>query len=209
MKLQKHDCKIKAYIEPLGAEQLYVCFDFGDSKLEFVPSSVMGEQFGDFLSALYTLYYDNNNERFDGHSEWDKREYQTDEFNKIQATTVTVEWDGEGTFMILEMIKSSGDNIITLRTSMDYGKTYTEYIVNDRDFCYAITKAYTDALKKFGFYGFQYSTEGEPVKIHQLLFLKAYALNNLEARNFTVVDEEFDCCKTDFENEIELLLFDM
>ena len=34
MKLQKRDCKIKAHIEPLGAELLAVSFDFGDSKLE-------------------------------------------------------------------------------------------------------------------------------------------------------------------------------
>ena len=33
MKLKKRDCKIKVNIEPLGADLLYVCFDFGYDKL--------------------------------------------------------------------------------------------------------------------------------------------------------------------------------
>ena len=66
-----------------------------------------------------------------------------------------------------------------------------------------------EAIKEFGFYGYRYSTESEPIKIHQLLFLKAYALGNFEARDLMVVDEELDCCKSNFEKEMELLLFDM
>ena len=46
-------------------------------------------------------------------------------------------------------------------------------------------------------------------KIHQLLFLKAYALGNMEARDLTVIDEGLDCCKSNFAKEPELLLFDM
>ena len=209
MNLQKRDCEIKAHIEPLGAELLDISFDFSDSKLGFTPSSVMGCQFGDFICALYTLYHEKSNERFDGHNEWHKRKYHANKDHIIQATTVTVEWDDEGTYMILEMTKPVDGDIILLRASTDYGKTYNEYNVNDRDFCYAITKAYTEALKKFGFYGFRYSTEGEPVMIHQLLFLKAYALGNMDARELIVVDEMLDCCKSSFEKEIELLLFDM
>ena len=33
-------------------------------------------------------------------------------------------------------------------------------------------------------------------KVHQLLFLKAYALENMEARDLTVIDEGLDCCKS-------------
>ena len=209
MKLEKRNCPIKAKIEPLGAELLAVSFDFGDKKLEYTPSTVMGEQFGEFVCALYTLYHENIDERFDGHCEWGKREYHSNDNHEIQATTVTVEWDGEGTYMIIEMTKQVDGDIILLRSSMDYGKTYQEYSVNDRDFCYAVAKACTEAIKEFGFYGYRYSTESEPIKIHQLLFLKAYALGNMEARELFVVDEWLDCCKSDFEKELELLLFDM
>ena len=205
MELQKRDCPIKAVIEPLGAELLAVTFDFGERKLEYTPSTVMGDQFGEFVCALYTLYH----ERYDGHSEWNAREYHTNENHEIQATTVKVEWDGEGTYMIIEMTKQSDGDTILLRSSMDYGKTYQEYSVNDKDFCYAVAKACTEAMKEFGFYGYRYSTESEPIKIHQLLFLKAYALGNMDARDLIVVDEGFDCCKTNFEKELELLLFDM
>ena len=58
------------------------------------------------------------------------------------------------------------------------------------------------AIKRFGFYGYRYSTESEPIKIHQLLFLKAYALGNMEARELTVVDEGLDCCKSNFDKEL-------
>lgn len=209
MKLQKRNCPIKAVIEPLGAELLAVTFDFGDRKLEYTPSTAMGDQFGEFVCALYTLYYEKNNDRFDGHNERNSREYHTNSDHKIQATTVTVDWDSEGTFMRLEMTKKLDGDTILLRASMDYGKTYQEYSVNDRDFCYAVAKACTEAIKKFGFYGYHYSTESEPIKIHQLLFLKAYALGNMDARDLIVVDEGLDCCKTNFEKEMELLLFDM
>lgn len=111
--------------------------------------------------------------------------------------------------MMLEMTKKWDGDTILLRASMDYGKTYQEYSVNDRDFCYAVAKACTEVIKEFGFYGYRYSTESEPIKIHQLLFLKAYALGNTDARDLIVVDEGLDCCKTNFEKEMELLLFDM
>ena len=209
MELQKRDCPIKAVIEPLGAELLAVTFDFGERKLEYMPSTAMGDQFGEFVCALYTLYHEKNNERFDGHNEWNAREYHANSNHEIQATTVKVDWDGEGTYMMLEMTKKADGNTILLRSSMDYGKTYHEYVVDDSDFCYAVAKACTDAIKQFGFYGYRYSTESEPIKIHQLLFLKAYALGNFEARDLMVVDEELDCCKSNFEKEMELLLFDM
>ena len=73
----------------------------------------------------------------------------------------------------------------------------------------SISKMDTETLKEFGFYGYRYSTESEPIKIHQLLFLKAYALGNMEARELIMVDKDFDCRKSDFNKELELLLFDM
>ena len=62
-------------------------------------------------------------------------------------------------------------------------------------------------LKKFGFYGYIYSTEGEPVMLHQFLFLKAYALGNMEARE--LVEDMSGRYASDFAKELELLLFDM
>lgn len=148
--------------------------------------------------------------KFDGHCEWHKREYNDNENNEIQSVSVIVEWDGEGPYLTLEMTKELDGDTIILKKSSDYGETYEEeYRVNDKEFCYAVAKACTEVIKQFGFYGYRFSTEGEPIMIHQLLFLKAYALNNLEARELTAVDEWFDCYKSNFKKEIELLLFDM
>ena len=209
MNLKRRDCPIKAVIEPLGAGLLAVAFDFGDKKLEYTPSAVTGAQFGEFVCALYTLYCEGSNERFDGHDEWGAREYRTNSEHKIEATTVRVDWDGEGTELMLEMTKKPDGSTILLRTSADYGRTYREYTADDRDFCYAVAKACTEAIKQFGFYGYHYSTESQPIDIYQLLFLKAYALGNMEARELTEVDAVLDCCKSSFEKEMELLLFDM
>ena len=212
MKLQKRDCGIKVHIEPLGAELLDVSFDFGYDKLEYTPSTAgcfFDTQFGEFVCALYTLYHEKNNDRYDGHCEWQESVYHTNSDNKIYATTVKLDWDGEGTFLTLELTRKWNGDTILLRSSMDSGKTYREFVVNDRDFCYAVAKGCTEAIKRFGFYGYRYSTESEPIKIHQLLFIKAYALYNMEARELTVVDEELGCCKSNFEKEMELLLFDM
>ena len=212
MKLQKRDCPIKVKIEPLGAELLDVCFDFGYDKLEYTPSTgggFLNTQFGEFVCALYTLYEENNSEHIDDHCEWNVRVYHTNGDNRIQATTVKVVWDGEGTFMTLELTRKWNGDTILLRASTDSGETYREFTANDRDFCYAVAKACTEAIKEFGFYGYRYSTESEPIKIHQLLFLKAYALGNMDARELTVIDEGLDCCKSNFEKELELLLFDM
>ena len=212
MKLQKRDCPIKVTIKPLGSDLLDVEFDFGYDKLEYTPSTggcFFDNQFGEFVCALYTLYHEKNCERYDGHSEWQERNYHTNNDNKIQATTVKIDWDGEGTFLSLELTREWDGNTILLRSSMDSWKTHREFVASDRDFCYAVAKACTEVIKQFGFYGYRYSTESEPIKIHQLLFLKAYALDNMEARELTVVDEELDCCKSNFEKEMELLLFDM
>lgn len=211
MKLKKRDCKIKVNIEPLGAELLYVCFDFGYDKIEFTPSTaaMSNEQFGEFVCALYTLYVEKNSTTGDSHDEWHRRRSQSDSNHKILATTTIVDWDGEGSCMLLEMTRKWNAETILLRISKDYGKTFKEISVDDKEFCYAVAKACTEALKEFGFYGYRYSTESEPIKIHQLLFLKAYALENMEARELIMVDEDFDCRKSDFNKELELLLFDM
>lgn len=96
---------------------------------------------------------------------------------------------------------------IYLRTTTDYGKTYNEYCVDEKDFCYAIAKACTDVLKQYGIYGYRYSTEYDTFDLHQLLFIKAYALECLDVRKLLNADEWVK--KTNFDKEIELLLFDM
>ena len=45
--------------------------------------------------------------------------------------------------------------------------------------------------------------------MHQLLFLKAYALGKMQARQLKVLDKDYGCRKSNFEKEMEIFLFDM
>ena len=112
--------------------------------------------------------------------------------------------------MTIEMTKyCEGDstNQIVMRITTDYGDTYSEFKMNDKDLCYAVAKACTDVLKQYGIYGYKYTTELDTFDFHKLLFIKAQALDCLEARELLKVDEFSK--KTDFNKEMELLLFDM
>ncbi len=92
-------------------------------------------------------------------------------------------------------------------------------MIDGRDLCYAVAKACTEAIRKYGFYGYSSSTGGscngygDGINVEKLLFLKAYALNALEIRELTTVWEEADSWEhsecSSFEKELELLLFDM
>ncbi len=96
------------------------------------------------------------------------------------------------------------------------GKTY-RYLLDGRELCYAAAKAYTDALKKYGFYGYYWTTcrneDGDTIVMHEFLFLKAYALNRLDVRELSTVwkgNKSWQSAEgTPFEKELELLIADM
>ena len=60
-------------------------------------------------------------------------------------------------------------------------KTF-RYATDGRELCYALAKAFTDSIKKYGIGGFclgsgeNYKFQ-EQLALNQLLFIKAYALN--------------------------------
>lgn len=207
--MRKRDCGVKIKLEPSGAQFLGIEFDFYGEKISFGASSTIGGQFGDFISAMYALYFEYD----DGHNEWNQRESTANETDhRITAITTTVCWDSEGEEMIIEMTKyheADRKKNILIKITTDYGKTFKEFLVNDKDLCYAAAKACTDVLKEYGIYGYRYSTEHDTFNLHQLLFVKAYALDCMEVRELLDADEEGDSKKTDFSKELELLLFDM
>jgi len=211
VKLKKRDCGIKIQLQPCGNQFLGIAFDFYGQKVSFAASSAVScGQFGNFVSAVYALYFENG----DGHNEWHDRNSISDENHVARGVETTVSWDNEGTVMDVIMrrkwsYESTAEDVITINITTDYGKTFREFTVDGRDFCYAVAKACTDALKQYGIYGYRYSTEYDTFYFHQLLFIKAYALDCMEARELTNADEQGWVQKTDFAKEIELLLFDM
>jgi len=205
--LQKRDCNVKIKLTPTGTQYLRIDLDFSGHKISFLASSAVGGQFGDFVSALYALYF----EKDDCHNDWRPRESIIAEGDRhIIGITTTVDWDNEGEVMTIEMTKyCEGDNTnqIVVRITTDYGDTYSEFKVNDKDLCYAVAKACTDVLKQYGIYGYRYTTELDIFDFNELLFIKARALDCLEVRELLKADQFSK--KTDFNKEIELLLFDM
>ena len=112
-----------------------------------------------------------------------------------------------------------GDEQIEINIEGVRGRVFN-YKVDGRDLCYAAAKAYTDAIKKYGFYGYYMSTggdcngHGDIIDIHMILFIKAYALGKMDMRRLETawkseVSRWQGAERTSFEKEIELLLLEM
>ena len=231
LKLNKRECSTTIELIPCGGDYLKVVWNIGKDSHVFWASSVVCCQFSSFVQAIYSLY----SEGYDGHDlnhhHFERCEYRAHcEDPSIAEDEVSlkteVEWDGEGVPYKIgfhrigknywkDPIFDGEDPIdVTILNNMDERFSYT---IDGHDLCYAVAKAYTEALKTYGFYGYFFSTGGnctsygDVVDLHMFLFLKAYALNAMEARDLkTVWENEYDHpVGSSFEKEIELLLFDM
>ena len=122
-------------------------------------------------------------------------------------------WDEEGSCSNWSIEREATENIdfslkIRIEQTRDETKIYN-YNVTYKDFCYAVAKACTDMLKEYGFFGYHHSVYCQDMNVRYLLFLKSVALDNFEARELTYYDERGHGETTDFQRELELLLFDM
>ena len=194
----------------------------------YFPNSVMGGQFDALIDALYALYCEDGNNHYI-HRQKQKVDWiKTEKGNKISHISSHFTWDEEGTLVEVSLRRTIRDGsceaninsydpvmikILGGRCGNDF-----ECTVDGRDLCYAAAKGYTEALKKYGFYGYYSSACGEfsvcaSVHMERFLFIKAYALNAMEARALSKAWDNphswRSAYKTDFEKEIELLLFDM
>ena len=207
--LKKRDCDIKIKLTPSGTQFLRFEMDIQGDHLDFLPASTVGEQFGAVVSALYTLFH----EKEDMHEEWRSREHISNDNHVIHTIVTKVDWDNEGDVVEIVMSRKCTVDIDYENDLIDieinnYDEVLKQYTVKTKDLCYAVAKACTEVLKEYGIYGYRYSTEQDYFKLHQLLYIKSFALGNFEARE--LISEENDWVKkTSFEKEIELLLFDM
>ena len=208
--LKKRDCDIQIKLTPSGTQYLHFEMDIQGDHLEFLPASTVGEQFGAVVSALYTLFH----EKDDMHEEWHSREHISDENHVIHTRVTKVAWDNEGDVIDIIMSRKGGididyENDLTDIVVKNYDEVLKKYTVKTKDLCYAVAKACTEVIKKYGVYGYRYSTEYDCFNLHQLLYIKSFALMNFEARELISENETEWVKKTSFEKEIELLLFDM
>lgn len=225
LKLNKRNCETRIRLTPCDCDCLRVHIRIDGDNHYFYPSGVMGSQFSAFLWAVFCLYDEENWSHFfyRRNSKECKVEKSSENHREITVTT-EVDWDEEGRVTHIKLIRKSKDLEPSLREEPDpiqiemdtcYG-TY-RYTVDGRDLCYAVARGCTEALKKYGFQGYLKSTGGyylgESFSLNMLLFVKAYALGALDARETVQAWENphswMRADASSFEKEIELLLFDM
>ena len=148
--LKKRDCDIKIKLTPSGTQYLHFEMDIQGDHLDFLPASTMGVQFGAVVSALYTLFHENN----DGHEEWNAREYLSNDEHVIHTAVTKVEWDNEGD--VVDIILSRKyevdidyENDLLEIEIKNYDDVLKKYTVKTKDLCYAVAKACTDVLKEY------------------------------------------------------------
>ena len=211
-------------LNPIGADILKIIWEIGGDRHELLASSCVGGQFSYLAQALYTLY----SEGPDTHSHFLGRRGvkstfcfpQQDKTLKENEVRVTSEfsWNGEGPICEVYLSRKCKDIVNVRICSYSKQTTKKTYRVDGRDLCYAAAKAYTETLKKHGVYGYFATTggigngDGDIVDLHWLLFLKAYALDAMETRELKTVWKGAGWQSaegTDFNKEMELLMFDM
>ncbi len=233
MNLQKRACPIKIELYPCGNQFLSMKWEICDYRHELMASSHVGGQFSLFIQALYGLYFEHG----DNHKHFDREGtivsyYLPENDSSLKEDEVAIQtefqWDNEGeivkfSFRRVSKIREDPfvkeqDPIFVTITDTEEEKTWS-YTVEGRDLCYAAAKAYTEALKKYGFYGYVASTGstcvecGDCVDLHMLLYLKARALGVKEPRKLAPANPNdkywVGPSATDFSKELELLLFDL
>lgn len=231
LKLIKRECNIRIRLTPLDCDFLRVHLRIGSDNHYFYPSCIMGSQFFAFLSAVYNLYEEPDLRHvYFGKSFNEKRgifqEYPHSRDDGMYKITTSVHWDEEGsidniTFVrhcpSIEPCEPGIPDPILIHIEGSGPRERSDYTVDGRDLCYAIAKGCTEALKKYGFMGYKKSTgmqsPGDSFNITQLLFIKAYALNAMEVREtkelWRVPHGWERADASNFEKELELLLFDM
>ena len=231
---QNQYCNTQIELTPYGgAGELKVDWIIGDDEYALFPSSAVGGQFVLFIHALYALYA----EGIDNHANWWLRNHVKVQFffpkddDSLHEDEVRIQtsfsWAGLGpcyeiTFDRkckgwIESVSDDEDPILVNVSVFGKARIHRTYMVDGHTLCYAAARAYTRALKKYGFYGYYRSTcaneDGDIIPMHEFLFLKAYALNKMDVRKLTTVwnggKSWHHAEGTPFENELGLLLIDM
>ena len=233
MKLEKRECPIKMRLVPYGGGWTDVYADFGDGELYFIISHCLGDDFDTLMKALYHLYPENaGSENADELVDYktgicelidgeyvvkeivdDPRDYPMPYVAQDIPWKASFTWDEEGSFSRwqLERIPDQSTSFM-LKIAIEINRDKVEiheYEVAYEDLCYAVADACTKALKKHGIWGYYHAIYNPDMNLRYLLFLKSVALNNFEARKLTFYEEKGQGETSDFQKEMELLLFDL
>ena len=229
----KRICNINIELAPdnEGLGNSRIDFHINDDDYVINASSAVSRQFFLFTHSLFCLY----EEKFEDHHFLIDKEpelkYERDssgDWKSISANFVILA-EGPSTEITINRLlpehslyPSSPDPMLLTINSTRYG-TGT-YEIDGRDLCYAVAKACTDAMKKYGILGWGVTTsclssgDKDYFDIYELLFIKAYALNALEVRELKEEKTYYKSRQSNyyrtyktssFAKELELLLYDM
>ena len=164
LNLIKRKCDIRIRLTPVGCDFQKVQIYIGGDRHILWPGSVMGLQFSELLYELYTLYSEN-----------DLRHYRKE--NSLPPntgpdpapyyrTTSKIVWDEEGRIDKITLTRRHmncgrdlPDSLDQIEVDLDLPYGRYNYIVDGKDLCYAVAKACTEAIKKYGFMGYAHSSD--------------------------------------------------
>jgi len=218
MKLEKRECPLDIKIE-CEAGWSDVWFSYENMQLKFLISYCFDEQLDDLLEILYNFCdeSDPNGQLF---NECKEVVNKAGGFHYAYLSS-TFMWNEEPSVsrwtIERDLIESEGKKwdysfnlhikIERLYDSDEKTDEVFTFDVKYIDFCYAVAKAFTQLIKKYGFYGYHMSTYNQDLNMRYLLSIKSIALNNFDAVHLTNINS--DGCTSSLEKELELLQFDM
>ncbi|MDE8734784.1 hypothetical protein P0G10_16950 [Eubacteriales bacterium DFI.9.88] len=235
LRKRREQIKTQLTVIPYGGgwEDVYLIVD-GETWY-FVISSMMGDSFNALLEALYYLDPDNIDKKsFDGLNadtfylaskgvdEPQEKVSDLEEFRKIHGSPyyyieepyrIRFEWCSEPetdqwTIEKEQSLEKTFDIHIKIKRSADDGKII-EFTKPYKEFCYAVAKGCTEALKKHGMLGYHQAIYYDDLNLRHLLRIKTIALDRLDALEITHSKEKGEGERTSLEAELELLLEDM
>ena len=212
MNLQKRDCSIKIEFCNIEAGWLDAKIKFNDKEIKVI-SSYIGPSIEVLLEAIYMIhpnssYHDNS--KYVKYTEI-KGMAEGQEVDWNVPYKAEFYWDEEGSYVDWYFEHTPTlENEFDLNVKIIASRRDTKEIkftVSYKEFCYALAKAFTDMLKKYGIFGYHHSWYGGDVNFRQLLFIKAIALDADDMIN-TNIDDKYSVF-SDLNKELELLMFDM
>lgn len=232
MKWQKRECPINMEIVPYGSGWEDITLDICGNHHWWSVSGCLGDGFGALVESLYALYPHQTYDEQEANRLTDVDEfvgeYENGEYKNLRPRTpedscyttfpksAEFYWDHESWGVHWKLTRESGPArefmmAIELEES-DYkggNKKGFRYEVKYADFCYAVGKAITVAVKKHGFAGFHTSVWESDVNIRHLCFLKACGMGHPDAVQPFESAERGEGATSSFDEELELLMFDM
>lgn len=232
MKWVKRDCPIKLELVPYGSGWEDVTLEIAGDRHWWSISGCLGDGFNALVESLYALYpyqtYDQveqnritGEEKFSAdyvNGEYLNYRRLTDDASSYRSMPMVAEfyWDLEGCGVAWKLAKEPGvgparDFMLKIELQDGTEAKHVDYCydVKYSDLCYAVGKALTAAVKKHGFAGFHTSVWESDVNIRHLCFLKACGMGYPDAVRPLESVEEGEGATSSFDEELELLMFDM